>query len=121
MAIPAKIKIIYITLVCYFYSIEFVILNFIKLFLSPLYLLFDNLIYTINLKYIFLFSSTSTLHTNPYAFSLSGYNLTLHDVEHRDEGEYVCEVETYTNPIKQISTLNILIPPTVTPHPKVGR
>ncbi|XP_023348636.1 neuronal growth regulator 1 [Eurytemora carolleeae] len=65
-----------------------------------------------------IISAGTTIIRKDKRFSLSGYNLTLHDVDVRDEGEYVCEVETYTTPIRQISLLQVLIPPSVAPHPE---
>jgi len=54
-------------------------------------------------------------------FSLSGSNLTMHNIQVKDEGDYVCEVETYTEPIHQENFLTVLIPPSVEPHPKDGK
>jgi hypothetical protein len=51
--------------------------------------------------------------TQDKRFSLSGYNLTLHEVEERDAGEYICEVETYSLPIRPVDhvlTLPSFIP-----------
>ena len=54
-------------------------------------------------------------------FSLDRFNLSLKGVALRDAGEYVCEVETYSSkPIRQISHLQVLVPPQVQPHPQVG-
>ena len=52
---------------------------------------------------------------------LEGYNLTMHGVGVKDEGEYICEVETYTlEPIQQSNILNVLIPASVQPLPHSG-
>ena len=53
-------------------------------------------------------------------FILSGSNLTMHSVQVKDEGDYVCEVETYNEPIRQISQLIVLVPAQVEPIPQVG-
>jgi len=53
-------------------------------------------------------------------FSLAGYNLTMHSVQVKDEGEYICEVETYTEPIQQMNLLTVLIPAQVEPNPQTG-
>ena len=54
-------------------------------------------------------------------FTLSGYNLTMHSVQVKDEGEYVCEVETYNEPIQQMNILTVLVPAQVEPNPQVGK
>lgn len=53
-------------------------------------------------------------------FILSGYNLTMNSVKVKDEGDYVCEVETYNEPIRQISQLTVLVPAQVEPIPQDG-
>ena len=53
-------------------------------------------------------------------FTLDGYNLTMQSVQVKDEGEYVCEVETYNEPIQQMNLLIVLIPAQVEPNPQVG-
>ena len=53
-------------------------------------------------------------------FTLDGYNLTMDSVQVRDEGEYVCEVETYNEPIQQMNILIVLVPAQVEPNPQVG-
>ena len=52
-------------------------------------------------------------------FRLDGYNLTMDSVQVKDEGEYVCEVETYNDPIQQRNLLTVLIPAQVEPNPQV--
>jgi len=53
---------------------------------------------------------------------LEGYNLTMQGVGVKDEGEYICEVETYTlEPIQQSNILNVLIPASVQPLPHSGQ
>ena len=52
---------------------------------------------------------------------LEGYNLTLAGVRPEDEGEYICEVETFNlEPIQQASKLSVLIPARVEPLPHSG-
>ena len=52
---------------------------------------------------------------------LEGYNLTLSGVRPEDEGEYICEVETFNlEPIQQASKLSVLIPARVEPLPHSG-
>ena len=52
---------------------------------------------------------------------LEGYNLTLAGVRPEDEGEYICEVETFNlEPIQQASKLTVLIPARVEPLPHSG-
>ena len=41
-------------------------------------------------------------------------------VQVMDEGEYICEVETYTEPIQQKNQLSVLIPAQVEPNPQVN-
>ena len=53
-------------------------------------------------------------------FTLDGYNLTMDSVQVKDEGEYVCEVETYNEPIQQMNILTVLLPVQVEPNPQVG-
>ena len=53
---------------------------------------------------------------------LEGYNLTLAGVRPEDEGEYICEVETFNlEPIQQASKLSVLIPARVEPLPHSGQ
>jgi hypothetical protein len=40
---------------------------------------------------------------------LAGYNLTIHDVEVKDAGEYICEVETYSVPIRQVNRVRKIL------------
>ena len=54
-------------------------------------------------------------------FSLAGYNLSIARVEVRDEGDYICQVESYSDPIQQTTTLNVLIPAVVQPFPRSGQ
>ena len=52
---------------------------------------------------------------------LEGYNLTMRGVSVKDEGEYICEVETFNlEPIQQASKLSVLIPARVEPLPHSG-
>ena len=52
---------------------------------------------------------------------LEGYNLTLAEVRIEDEGEYICEVETFSlEPIQQTSILTVLIPAKVETLPHSG-
>ena len=52
---------------------------------------------------------------------LDGYNLTITNVAVKDEGEYICEVESYTvDPIQQSNLLSVLIPATIQPMPPSG-
>ena len=39
----------------------------------------------------------------------------------KDEGDYICQVESYSDPIQQTSSLSVLIPPRVTPFPQSGQ
>ena len=43
----------------------------------------------------------------------------MQGVQVKDEGEYICEVETYTEPIQQKNQLSVLIPAQVEPNPQV--
>lgn len=53
---------------------------------------------------------------------LEGYNLTLAGVKPEDEGEYICQVETFNlEPIQQSSALTVLIPARVEPLPQSGQ
>jgi len=53
---------------------------------------------------------------------LEGYNLTMMDVSVKDEGEYICEVESFTvDPIQQSNILSVLIPASVQPQPSSGQ
>ena len=53
---------------------------------------------------------------------LEGYNLTLAGVKPEDEGEYICQVETFNlEPIQQSSALSVLIPARVEPLPQSGQ
>ena len=54
-------------------------------------------------------------------FSLAGYNLTIGRVMVRDEGEYVCQVESYSDPIQQTSRLSVLTPARVSALPQSGQ
>ena len=43
------------------------------------------------------------------------------DVSVKDEGEYICEVESFTvDPIQQSNILSVLIPASVQPQPSSG-
>ena len=53
-------------------------------------------------------------------FRLEGYNLTITGVSVKDEGEYVCEVETSFDPIQQQNLLSVLIPASIEPLPHTG-
>ena len=53
-------------------------------------------------------------------FVLQGYNLTITGVRVKDEGEYICQVETSFDPIQQQSLLSVLIPASVEPVAQTG-
>jgi hypothetical protein len=42
-----------------------------------------------------------------------GISLQIENVSPDDRGEYICEVETYGDPIDQINQLNVLVPPVI--------
>ena len=69
---------------------------------------------------LLMFSAGSKVIRQDARFSLAGYNLTIARVEVRDEGEYVCQVESYSDPIQQTTTLNVLVPAAVQPFPRSG-
>lgn len=49
------------------------------------------------------------------------FNLRVDDLKESDEGEYVCEIETFGSPMHQTSRLEILVPPSVSPQPSDGK
>jgi len=50
--------------------------------------------------------------------SSNGFNLQLANVTPDDRGEYICEVETFGDPIHQMNNLNVLVPPVISSlHP----
>ena len=67
------------------------------------------------------FSAGSKVIRQDARFSLAEYNLTIARVEVRDEGDYVCQVESYSDPIQQTTTLNVLVPAVVQPFPRSGQ
>ena len=68
-----------------------------------------------------IFSAGSNVIRQDARFSLAGYNLSIARVEVRDEGDYICQVESYSDPIQQTTTLNVLIPAVVQPFPRSGQ
>ena len=70
---------------------------------------------------VLVFSAGSKVIRQDARFSLAGYNLTIARVEVRDEGDYVCQVESYSDPIQQTTALNVLIPAVVQPFPRSGQ
>ena len=70
---------------------------------------------------VLVFSAGSKVIRQDARFSLAGYNLTIARVEVRDEGDYVCQVESYSDPIQQTTTLNVLVPAVVQPFPRSGQ
>jgi len=46
----------------------------------------------------------------------NGSEITLLDVQPRDEGEYACQLNTMDSPIELIHHLNVLIPPRIVPR-----
>ena len=70
---------------------------------------------------VLVFSAGSKVIRQDARFSLAEYNLTIARVEVRDEGDYVCQVESYSDPIQQTTTLNVLVPPVVQPFPRSGQ
>ena len=68
-----------------------------------------------------MFSAGSKVIRQDARFSLVGYNLTIARVEVRDEGDYICQVESYSDPIQQTTRLNVLIPAEVQPFPRSGQ
>ena len=67
-----------------------------------------------------IFSAGSNVIRQDARFSLAGYNLSIARVEVRDEGDYICQVESYSDPIQQTTTLNVLVPAAVQPFPRSG-
>jgi len=53
--------------------------------------------------------------------ALIDYNLEISEVTEEDRGEYICNVETFGDPLDQAHRLEVLVPPSIQSQPKDGK
>ena len=55
-----------------------------------------------------IISAGETIIRKDPRLHLVGYNLDINEVMEEDAGEYVCEIETYGDPLDQVHTVEVL-------------